>query len=247
MQMLNYKYTRMNVHIASTDGIAINSTKEWGELAPPMNPTLQWQDYHSAKELAKSVFDNSTLAPKISSVLERFNIPAPKEILGIPEKGTKLPWGRSGDRKHDLFLHNADSTIVIGIEAKADESFDKPVNYKRKRAKQNADGGVNMSERLDGMLNFLYNDNPPKNKEELMYQLLSATAGVVLEAIENKAKLACVMFLVFNSDKLSLSKKKKNEADWLTFCHTMNIDAQGGVVNIRGIDCLIIKEEIELV
>lgn len=76
----------MRIQITSTDGIVINSTKEWGELAPPMNPELHWQDYHSAKELAKSVFDNKTLAPKISSVLERFNIPVPENIKGIPEK-----------------------------------------------------------------------------------------------------------------------------------------------------------------
>lgn len=237
----------MRIQITSTDGIVINSTKEWGELAPPMNPELHWQDYHSAKELAKSVFDNKTLAPKISSVLERFNIPVPENIKGIPEKATNLLWGRSGDRKHDLFLFDADSNIIIGIEAKADEPFDKPIYYKRDRAKKNADGGENMSKRLDGISNYLYNDNPPENKENLMYQLLSATVGVVLEAEKRNAKYACVMFLVFNSDKLSPKKKKKNEDDWQNFCRTMKIDKHGGIVNIKGINCLITKEEIELV
>lgn len=236
----------MRIHIISNDDVAINSTEEWGEYAPPMNPKLHWQDYHSAKELAKSVFDNNTLAPRISSVLERFNIPVPMDVKGIPEKATNLPWGRSGDRKHDLFLREADSNIVIGIEAKADESFDKPIQYKRNRAKRNADGGENMSKRLDGILNFLYNGNPPENKEDLMYQLLSATAGVVLEATANNAKYACVIFLVFNSNKLSLKKKEKNENDWLTFCRTMNLDAEGGIVNIKGVDCVIVKEQIEL-
>ena len=236
----------MKIIIESESGKNIDSTNKWGELTPPMNPTLHWQDYHSAKELAKSIFDNGTFVHKITSVLERFNIPLPEEMHGIPEKATKLPWGKSGNRKHDLFLKDNNSTIAIGIEAKADEAFDKSVKNKREQAKMRADGGVNMSNRLDGMLNFLYNDNPPDNKEELMYQLLSATAGVILEAKAHNLKQACVMFLVFNSNRLSPTKKKKNEADWQTFCNTMQLDVNGGIINIKGVDCLIIKEQIEL-
>ena len=236
----------MKIKITSTDGIAITSTREWRKYAHPMNPTLQWKDCRSAKELAKSIFDNGTLVPKITSVLERFNIRVPEEMHGIPEKGTKLPWGRSGERKHDLFLKDKDSSIVIGIEAKADESFDESVKNKRENAKKNADEGLNMSKRLDGVLNYLYNDNPPRDKEDLMYQLLSATAGVILEAEEHNIKQACVLFLVFNSDKLSETKKNKNEADWRKFCETMKLDADGGIVKIKGVDCLIVKEQIEL-
>ena len=179
--------------------------------------------------------------------MERFNIPVPEEMHGIPEKATKLPWGKSGNRKHDLFLKDNNSTIVIGIEAKADEPFDKSVKDKRKIAIKNADGGENMSDRLDGILNYLYNNCPPDNKEDLMYQLLSATAGVILEAKAHNIEQVCVMFLVFNSDKLSQKKKNKNDADWQTFCNTMKLDNNGGVITIQGVKCLIIKEQIELI
>lgn len=236
----------MKLLITSTDGVTINSTEEWHELAPPMNPALHWQDYHSAKELAKSVFDNGTLAKKISSILEQFKFPIPNEMHGIPEKGTKLPWGRNGDRKHDLLLKDANSSVVVGIEAKADEPFDKSIKYKRNRARINADKGLNMSTRLDGILNYLYDANPPVNKEDLMYQLLSATAGVVLEASYNNINRACIIFLVFNSNKLSPKKKRKNEEDWITFCNTMNLDSQGGIVHIKGVECLIVKEQIDI-
>lgn len=236
----------MRLFITSKDGKVINTTEDWRKFAPPMNPK-QWQEYRSAQELAKSIFDNKTFVPKITSVLERFNIPVPEEMHGIPEKATKLPWGKSGNRKHDLFLKDNNSTIVIGIEAKADEPFDKSVKDKRKIAIKNADGGENMSDRLDGILNYLYNNCPPDNKEDLMYQLLSATAGVILEAKAHNIEQVCVMFLVFNSDKLSQKKKNKNDADWQTFCNTMKLDNNGGVITIQGVKCLIIKEQIELI
>lgn len=236
----------MRIVITTEDGVVINSTEKWRELAPPMEPILHWKDYRSAKELAKSIFENGTLVPKIVSVLERFNIPVPEDMHGVPEKATELRWGCGGPRKHDLFFIDNNSTIVIGIETKADEPFDKSVKDKRKIAKKNADGGKNMSARLDGILNYLYNNYPPDNKEDLMYQLLSATAGVILEAEDKKINQACVMFLIFNSDRLDENKKKKNEEDWQKFCKTMNLDVNGGIINIQGVDCLIIKEQIEL-
>jgi len=213
-----------------------------------MNPDLHWQNNRSAKELAKSVFDNGTLVPKLTSVLQRFNFPVPEEMYGSPEKATKLPWGTRGDRKHDLLLKDAHSTIIVGVEAKADEAFDKAVKYKRQLAKKsNEDKGKNMSARLDGIMNFLYNNNPPNNKEDLMYQLLSATAGVILEASENNIKQACVVFLVFNSEILSKTKKSNNEKAWSMFCKSLNIDSKGGVINVNGVECLIVKEQIELI
>lgn len=167
-------------------------------------------------------------------------------MSGVPEKATKLPWGRSGDRKHDLLLEDADKSLVIGIEAKADEPFDKSIEKKRLDSQKNADGGANMSERLDGILDLLYGSNLPKNKETLMYQLLSATAGVILEASSKKIKNACALFLVFESDQLDKQKLDKNENDWKEFCKSLNIDENGGIITIKGIRCLIVKEQIHL-
>lgn len=237
----------MKLQIKSKNGIAINSTTpDWRNYAPPQNPDKHWQDGHSAKELAKSVFDNKTFIPKIESILKRFSIPVPDEMHGVPEMATKLIWGTRGNRKHDLFLIDNRASMVIGIEAKADESFDKPIKNKRANAKKNADGGANMSTRLDGMLNYLYDGNPPQNREDLMYQLLSATAGVIIEANKRGIKKACIVFLVFYSNQLSQSKIAKNEADWCTFCKTINLDKDGGIVEIQGVECLIIKEQIDI-
>lgn len=236
----------MKLHIFTEKGKAITSTNEWHEYAPPLNPERQWKDFRSAKELAKSVFDNATLAPLLETVLNRFKYPVPVEMSGYPEKATKLPWGRSGDRKHDLLLEDADKSLIIGIEAKADEPFDNSIEKKRLDSQKNADGGVNMSKRLDGILNLLYGSNLPKNKETLMYQLLSATAGVILEASNNNFKYACALFLVFESDQLDKQKLEKNEKDWKDFCKSLNIDENGGIITIEGIRCLIVKEQIHL-
>lgn len=235
----------MELHIFTEKEIPITSPDKWREYAPPLNPGCQWKDYRSAKELAKSV-ENATLAPLLEKVLNRFNYPVPTEMDGVPEKATKLPWGRSGDRKHDLLLEYADKSLIIGIEAKADEPFDNSIEKKRLDSRKNADGGANMSKRLDGILNFIYGSNLPKNKEALMYQLLSATAGVILEASNNNLKYACALFLVFESKNLDKQKLEKNENDWKDFCKSLNIDENGGVITIEGIRCLIVKEQIHL-
>lgn len=236
----------MKLLICSKEVKTVKSTDEWRECAPPQNAKLHWQDYRSAKELAKSVFDNGTLVPLLESVLTRFDFPVPAEMLGYPEKATELPWGTRGNRKHDLLLEDEDKSLVIGIEAKADESFGDKVGNKRANSRKNADGGENMSKRLDGILNFLFGNTLPENKETLMYQLLSATAGVVLEAKNKHVNKACAMFLVFISDKLDPKKLESNEKAWKVFCNVMKIDERGGVVVIDGVQCLIVKEQIEL-
>lgn len=68
--------------------------------------------------------------PLLERVLDRFKYPIPAEMSGYPEKATKLPWGRSGNRKHDLLLEDADKSLIIGIEAKADEPFDNSIEEK---------------------------------------------------------------------------------------------------------------------
>lgn len=103
-----------------------------------------------------------------------------------------------------------------------------------------------MSKRLDGILDYLYGSNPPKNKETLMYQLLSATVGIILEASNNNFKHACALFLVFESDQLDKRKLDKNETDWKDFCKSLNINENGGIITIEGIKCLIVKEQIPL-
>lgn len=236
----------MKLNIYSDNGSAITSVKEWRLLAPPMNPDLHWKDYHSAKELAKSIFEYETLGPKISSILQRFEFPIPNVLNGTPEHATTLPWGNSGERKHDLLLKDASSSLVIGIEAKADEPFDKAVKVKRRDSQSNADGGKNMSARLDGIIDYLYEGNPPDNKEEIMYQLISATAGTILEASKNNIKHACIIFLFFDSNRLSKSKKKRNEASWIAFCNSLGISCNGGIISRFGVECLIVKDSILL-
>lgn len=119
------------------------------------------------KELAKSVFDTGTLSEVVKEVLKEVpsdkEIPLPSEMYGVPEKPTTLPWGKSGKRKHDLWLYNIQSDIAVSIEAKTDESFDRKLSQKRAISKKkNSDGGSNMNARLDGILDFIYEGTPQK-------------------------------------------------------------------------------------
>ena len=157
----------MKLIIKSDCGKAVHSTKEWEELCPPLGKSNQWVDYRSAKELAKSVFDTGTLSEVVKEVLKEVpsdnEISLPSEMYGVPEKPTTLPWGKSGKRKHDLWLYNIQSDIAVSIEAKTDESFDRKLSQKRATSKKkNSDGGSNMNARLDGILDYIYEGTPPK-------------------------------------------------------------------------------------
>lgn len=237
----------MELIIKSDCGKAVQSTEEWEVLCPPLGHSEQWVDNRSAKELAKSVFETGTMPNIINEVLSDMKISLPSEMWGVPEKPTILTWGLSGKRKHDLWLYNIQSNVAISIEAKTDESFDRKIYQKRAASsKKNSDGGVNMNTRLDGILDFVYQGNPPKNKEELHYQLLSATAGAIIEAKHNNISRVAVVFLVFKSDMLSTRKLNNNEKAWKFFCDSLSIDYFGGMIQRDGIDCYITKREIQL-
>ena len=237
----------MELIIKSDCGKTVHSTNEWKELCPPLGHSDQWVDKRSAKELARSVFETGTLPEIINEVLSDMNISLPSEMWGIPEKPTRLPWAQYGKRKHDLWLYDIHSEVAVSIEAKTDESFDRKLSQKRATsAKKNSDGGANMNTRLDGILDYLYQGNPPKYKDELYYQLLSATTGAILEAKNNGINKVAVVFLVFKSDILSTRKLKTNEEAWDLFCDSLGINYSGGMIQRDNVDCFITKREIQL-
>ncbi len=237
----------MKLIIKSDCGKAVHSTKEWEVLCPPLGQSDQWVDYRSAKELAKSVFDTGTFSKVVNEVLSDMNIPLPSEMYGVPEKPTTLPWGQSGKRKHDLWLYNKQSNIAVSIEAKTDESFDRKLSQKKATSKKkNSDGGFNMNARLDGILDYIYQGKPPRYNGDLHYQLLSATAGAILEAKSKCISRVAVIFLVFKSNMLSKRKLNTNEKAWELFCDSLKLKYSGGTILRDDVNCYITKKEIQL-
>ena len=100
----------------------INSVNYWKELAPPKNPNSQWKDGRSAKELANYIINGNGYIPKeIEEILLDLGCNTNSIFCGEPEAITSLP-GKGGGRNHDLLLVQ-ENEVVVGIEAKSDESL----------------------------------------------------------------------------------------------------------------------------
>lgn len=228
----------------------INNVKDWKTYAPPQDPNKQWVDGKSAKTLAEYVFkdDKKDFEQKIDGLLSSLNLAIPKTFTCEPEAKTHFPsnWGTSGARSHDLLMIG-NTDILIGIEAKADEPFEKKVSAKRKTAEENnADGGKNMNLRINSILSFLYPKGVPANSEDLMYQLLSATAGTIIEAKKQGKNNAIALFFVFETAKTSPSRIASNDKDFEDYCKSLGLDPEGGVINIDNVNCWIKKINIKI-
>ena len=117
---------KYQVELKSKDEHLINSVEDWGEYAPPAKKSDHWQPGRSAMEFAKYMIDGNGYLPKeLEYVLTKLGLKADEKLIGIPELVTGLK-SRGRGRTHDLVLVKKNE-VVVGIEAKVDEKFDKQV------------------------------------------------------------------------------------------------------------------------
>lgn len=228
---------------------AISNPSDWKNYAPPQNSERQWVDGRSAKTLAEYVFKNEKkdFCHTIEGLLSSIGIDTPQTFVCEPEAKTPFPskWGTNGPRSHDLLMVG-NTDILIGVEAKTDEPFDKKISAKRKDAEEgNADGGKNMNLRINSILSFLYPKGVPANSEDLMYQLLSATAGTIIEAKKQGKDNAIALFIVFKTKETLPSKIAVNNSKYEEFCKSLGLSSEGGAVDIDGVKCWIKKIDID--
>jgi hypothetical protein len=110
------------------NGIEITTVDEWKAAMPARIRNKQWKPGRSAMELARAwVGQGGTIVPpEFAALLE--SSPAFRGLTfvqGTPEAETRLDEFRGNTRNHDLLLigQRDGGTVVISIEAKADESF----------------------------------------------------------------------------------------------------------------------------
>ena len=177
------------------DGEYINSNKEWLEKAGPKSKEKQWKEKHSASELADYCLFYKGFVPKdIDNYLNELHIRSEK-FDGEPECKTSLKddgFGSGGDRQHDLLMWNKE--MVVGIEAKATEDLDEYVTNKYKDPDTE-----NHTLRYPGLCKRLLGKEIGECSN-IRYQLLSATAGTLIEARNKKVKKAALIIVLFKSD-----------------------------------------------
>jgi hypothetical protein len=191
------------IEITGSKGGSIRSVRDWFREAPPKLREKQWKDGRSAKELALAWFQ-----PAIPSDLVEFlNSHGPTRGLrlekAMAEHVTRLDTYRGEHRNHDLVLIGdvRRTRTVIGIEAKADESFgDTLADYVRKALARPTKTRTKAPERLELLGEGLFGrQDIAKKRPDLMYQLLSGTAGTLIEAKKQTARQ--VIFLVHEFKK----------------------------------------------
>ncbi len=203
----------------------ITDMDSWHRFAPPKDSEKQWKCTRSAMELARYITDNLPDLPySIKTALAYADESPSDDYVWCPEYVTQLP-GIGGGRNHDLILYN--NSIVIGIEAKADEKFDDTLALWLKKGEKNKDKGANRKERLNSLCSKVFNKPYSEEHKELRYQLLSALSGTIIEAENRSQKKALLMVISFNiNDQCNTQKIDRNDSDFAEFIKNI-----GGIKN----------------
>lgn len=213
--------------IVKKDGTEITNLEEWKCYASPKDAQKHWKDGRSAKEMARFVLSKD-FASIMSSIFAEIGLNE-ETYLCEPEAKTYFGkgFGRGGPRNHDLIMVGNES--VVGIEAKVSESFDELVSKKS-------------TKRVNALMEFLYgvNEASVEDKNELYYQLITATVGTIKEAKLKGKKKAIVLFITFtgnvNKEKSYEANIKRNKKALEYFYKKIKINNNGKLNNLPGSD-----------
>ena len=203
-------------------GSEIQSVDDWFRLAPPKKGILHWKDGRSAKELAKAWFPSEG-QPKIPNELVNLmkSHDDTKDAVideGIPEHIVALDNFPGEQRNCDLALYGrvGGKPIAISVEAKADEPFDLTIQEKLDRV---TNPRSKIPQRIDILCRSLFGKKQQELPEmaNLRYQLLTGSAGTLIDAESIGARLAVFVVHIFLSNKLDVKKVDQNEQDFNNF------------------------------
>lgn len=201
----------------SKDGPVIRSVQDWRQLAPPKRPLIQWQDFHSAKELAQAwLRDGSPAMPSEYATLldgqamtRRF-----KPECAIAEAEIRIDEFH-GPRNSDMVVLGTTDRhpIVLAVEAKADEEFAGTIAEEM----QGLPATSNKPERMARLVAAVLNRPFDASVNSLRYQLLHSLAATAIKARDHEAKLGVLLIHEFISLKLDFDKVVANAADLKNF------------------------------
>jgi hypothetical protein len=118
-----------SVDLANRDGLAIMSLDEWAQLGKPASAD-HWKAGRSAYELARDWTEGDAATARLSSLSVCPAFAGVELLDGVVEKRTQFDDDPHGPRNHDLLLRArlpSGTAVTVGVEGKADESFDVPL------------------------------------------------------------------------------------------------------------------------
>jgi hypothetical protein len=222
-------------------GVILDSLTAWEEHAGPMRPE-QWTDHRSAKECARAWVSET----------DPFRIPSELlQVLATHEDfGEVLKWEAEpeclvsfddygGPANLDMLVTARDDrgSFVMGIEAKADESFgpliDRALTEAVERLLENsASKGVRRIEKLtQEILGPLHKGRP--RLHQIRYQLLTATAAVLTGAHEEGSDRAVLMVHEFVTPRTDARNRARNDQDLIRFLRRLGMEEPNAVLEGR--------------
>lgn len=194
----------------------IDTLDKWYKLGRPMKDN-HWKSGRSAMELARYILNgNGTFPKEIEEILLKIGCNSDKVFKGEPEKVTPLV-GRGNGRNHDL-LFKQDDRIIIGIEAKVDETLGDMISNEL----SNENRSYNKIKRIDTLYKNIYGCNP-SNNIDIRYQLLTGINGILIEAEKLHIPKALFLIISFKKDGYyNGNRLSSNINDISTFIKSLN-------------------------
>jgi len=206
---------RTAIPIFNDRAVRVRTMADWQRLAPPASES-HWREHPSAMELARAWIEKDP-ARRIEALLAgRPRLAGVRLERAIAERKTFFDDIRSGPRNHDLLVHARSDAgpVVIGVEAKVDESFDRDLVSWREAAIRRQPA-TRAPERLDRLTRAFFGvtlDGDPQ-LGPLRYQLLAAPAGTLAEAREASAAAAVLLVHEFVTPAADPRNRARNGAD----------------------------------
>lgn len=210
------------VRLFGPDRVEILDLDSWFAHAPPEKGLAQWKDGYSAKEQAKAWLrpGSPALPDELRSAIVGLVDGEVDELHGRPEHTTKLD-NYSRARQHDLFgcaRRDGATVLVVGIEAKACESFDGIVADRaaasapsKKRARCNLlSRALFGREVLDEQSGAILDESLSRHG----YQLWTAAVGTVIEAQERGVGDAVLLVHQFVPRDVGVAGLAGDKRDW---------------------------------
>jgi hypothetical protein len=203
------------IDLFSNDGRRIETVDDWRDRGDPVSGR-EWAEGRSARELARAWIERDA-ASEVSALLGL--LPAFSGLVldrGVTEKQTRFDNLPGDPHRHDLLVigRSPDGPVVIGVEAKADDPFDEPLDGWITRARALAERS-GAPERLDRLTTAFFGTTLDQDPllAPLRYQLLSALAGTLADAREQDAARAVLLVHEFETPWTNDDLHRRNAED----------------------------------
>jgi hypothetical protein len=230
--------------VPGTSPPIIESLDDWFTFAPPKGGAKHWVPLRSAYELADAWCGTGKATPPsefLRMLASHPSLEGLKLVEGYAEHKTALRGERGGPRNHDLLLVGkcVSGPVVIGVEGKADETFDREIAERWATASAEIAAGKNtgwparlsrLTRALLGCDAFVAPSELNPQIAKIPYQLLSAVAGTLIEAQEHGATVAALVAHVFTSSATSTDKVLVNAKAFADFVRRVSA---GGVTDVK--------------